>query len=130
MGSGPIALTLTGDGRLAIANTLDVTVTLVTIGASTLTVQQAAYTFANGSDLEDVKALDQFAYVMIAGTQNVAKLDLSHNPPTLVEELNVNPAGTPNADPNRLEVLDDNTVLVADFGLSKLIGAEFGKKVQ
>jgi hypothetical protein len=130
VGSGPIAIAQAGDGRLAIVNSLDVTLTLVTIGANTLTVQPAAFTFANSSDLEDVKALDQFAYVMIAGTQNVAKLDLSHNPPTLVEELNVNPAATPNANPNRLEVLDDNTVLVADFGLSKLIGAEFGKKAQ
>ena len=128
VGQGPIAMVVAGDGRLAIVNSLDATLTMVTIAPGTLTADKGVLAFKNSSDLEDVKALGQFIYVMISGTQTVAKVDLSKQPPVVVDEVNVNPNGTAGADPNRLELLDDTSFVVSDFGLSKLIGGQFGPK--
>ena len=131
MGVSPIAIALTGDNRLAVVNTLSGTLSLVTPTASGMTVAKDVLKFENSTDLEDVKALDQFLYVMSTGTQNLVKVDLSGAVPRIVDAVNVNPAGTENSFPIKVEVLDDNTALVADFGLNKMIGVQFGiKKAQ
>ena len=131
VGVGPIAIAQTYDGRLAVANSRSGTLTLVSVGASTMTVAKDVLKFENSTDLEDIKSLDQFLYVMSAGTQNIIKVQLSGATASIVDAVNVNPGGDPNSNPIRVEVLDDDTVIVADSGLNRMIGVQFGiKKAQ
>ncbi len=128
VGAQPIAIALTGDSRLAIVNSTSGTLSLVTPGTGSLTVAQDVLKFEKSSDLEDVKSLDQFIYVMSANTQNLIKVDLSKSPPAIVDAVNVNPTSATNSNPSRVEILDDNDALVADAGLGVMVGAQFGKK--
>jgi hypothetical protein len=125
VGVSPIALALTYDGRIAVVNSRSGTLTLVTPSASSMAVAKDILQFQNSTDLEDVKALDQFLYVMSAGTQNIIKVQLSGATATIIDAVNVNPAGDANSNPNRLEVLDDTTAIVADSGLNRMVGVLF-----
>ena len=132
VGVGPIAIARafspTDDVRLAIANSVGGTLTLVTSTASSMTAAKDALAFNGASDLEDVQARDQFVYVVNSGGKTVIKVDLSGAAPKVVDEVNVNPAGEANSDPTRYEVLDDDTGVVCDNGLGRAVAVQFGLK--
>jgi DNA-binding beta-propeller fold protein YncE len=128
VGGYPIALVQTGDGRIAIANSASVTATLVTLTAAGMTVQKDAITLPGAADLEDIRALDRFVYIVSASSQTVTKVDISSSPPKIVDEVNVNPGNTPNANPAKLELLDADQAVVADSQLGRVIGVQFGQK--
>jgi hypothetical protein len=127
VGANPVAFTVTGDGRLAVVNSTSTTLTLVAPSAGALAVQQDVLKFENSADLEDVRARDQFVYVMSAQTQTAIKVDISGAQPKIVDEVNVNPSSQPNSNPTRIEVLDDDQAVVVDTGLGTMVGVQFGQ---
>ena len=110
--AGPIAVELaaTGDGRIAVLNSGDNTLTLVTPG--TTLAAAVGYTFnAQTSTLQDVRALDQFLFTVASGSNTVQKIDLSaKGGPKLVAEANVG-AG---ANPWNILPLDDDQAIVTN----------------
>ena len=127
VGALPLAIAHLDDGRLAIVNSTSGTLTMVTPGA-TLAVAKDVLKFQNSADLEDVRALGQFLYVVSASTQTLIKVDASQQLPKILDEVNLNASGESNANPTRAEVLDDNTAVVCDSGLGRVIGVRFGVK--
>jgi hypothetical protein len=116
VGASPTEFTATGDGRIAVVNSNDNTLTLVTPG-TTLTAQPG-YTFPQSSTLQDVKARDQFVFTVSSGTNTVQKIDLSAaGGPKLVAAASTGL----NSNPFNLEPLDDNTVVVVNYATSDVV---------
>jgi hypothetical protein len=123
VGATPVAMALLGDGRIAVANSVDETLALVTRGSSGPTVQRAVYTFVQSAALQDVKARGLLVYVTASGTNTVAKLDLSQTDPTkmLVGEVYTGD----NTGPWSILPLDDNQAVVSNNISGTLAGVTF-----
>jgi len=128
VGAQPIALAHTADGRIAVVNSTSSTLSMVTPGTSSMTVALDVLRFQNSSDLEDVKVYNQFLYVVSASTKTLLKVDASGAAPKILDEVSLNPASEVNANPTRVEVLDENTAVVCDSARGKVIGVQFGLK--
>jgi streptogramin lyase len=124
VGGTPTAMAVLGDGRIAVVNSTDSTLALVTRGSgASPTVQRAVYTFANGSGLQDVKARGQFVYATSSLTNTVEKLDLTKTTAAtmLVGEVSLGA----NAYPWSIVPLDDDQAEVSDNGTGALVGVNF-----
>jgi len=128
VGAQPIAIAHAADGRLAVVNSTSGTLSMVTPGTSSMTVAKDVLVFQNSADLEDVRAFGQFLYVVSASTQTVIKVDATQATPKILDEVNVNPTSVTNANPTRVEVLDEDTAVVCDSGRGQIIGVQFGLK--
>jgi DNA-binding beta-propeller fold protein YncE len=131
VGATPVAMALLGDGRIAVVNSIDETLALVTPGGGALSdggtagpkVQTKAYTCAQCQSLSDVKARGLFVYLVDSSTNTALKLDLSQTDPAkmLVNEVNTGD----NSSPWAILPLDDNQALVSNNGLGALVGVNF-----
>ena len=77
---GPIAteLAATGDGRIAVVNAGDNTLTLVTLGTGDAMTATTALTFSGKNDaLQDVRARSHFLYTVQSATNTAQKIDLN-----------------------------------------------------
>jgi len=120
VGPNPTELTATGDGRIAVLNAGDQTLSLVTYAANTLTAQ-AAFTFSSTtSALQDIRARDNFLYTVASGNNTAQKIDLAaKNGPKLVAEASfANGAG-----PYQIFPLDDDQAIVTDRGTNDVAAA-------
>jgi hypothetical protein len=116
VGASPTEFTATGDGRIAVVNSNDNTMTLVTPG--TPLTAQLGFTFPQSSTLQDVKAHGQFVFTVSSGTNTVQKIDLAATGgPKLVAAASTGP----NSNPFNLEPLDDDTVVVVNFATSDVV---------
>jgi hypothetical protein len=116
VGASPTEFTGTGDGRIAVVNSSDNTMTLVTPG-TTMTAQ-LGYTFPQSSTLQDVKSHGQYVFTVASGTNTVQKIDLAATGgPKLVAAASTGL----NSNPWNLEPLDDNTVVVVNWATSDVV---------
>jgi hypothetical protein len=119
VGAEPTEFAGTGDGRIAVVNSNDNTLTLVTPGA-TLTAQLALTFNSATSTLQDVKARGQLVFTVASGSNTVQKIDLAASGGAkVVAEANTG-VGT---NPFNLEALDDDTVVVVNFGTNDVVSA-------
>ena len=118
---GPIgvALTQTGDGRIAIVSGGDNKLRLVTVSGTKMTVE-VAYTFAQATSLQDVRARDQFLFTVASGTNTVEKIDLSSGA-KLLAEVNVGDG----AGPWNILPLDDDQAIVSNWMSNTLVGVKW-----
>ncbi len=123
VGATPVAMALLSDGRIAVVNSVDETLALVTRGAAGPTVQRAVYTFAHGAALQDVKARGMFVFTVSSGTNTVQKLDLSQTAQSkmLVGEVNTGDSSYP----YNIVPLDDDQAIVSNNGTGVLVGVKF-----
>ncbi len=123
VGSLPIGMAELSNGEIAVINSDDETVALVTPGASGPTVQKAVYTFPGSAELQDVQARGMYLYVTASGANVVARLDLSQTDPAkmLAGEANTGDDSYPWS----VLPLDDNQALVSLNGLNDLVGVNF-----
>jgi len=116
---GPIATELTSlaDGRIAVVNSGDNTVLLITPTSTDLTAQ-VAITLANVQTLQDIRARDHFLFTVASQTNTVQKIDLTaQGGPKVVAEANVGNGANPwNAYP-----LDDDQVIVSNLLANNLV---------
>ena len=125
VGAEPTEFAATGDGRIAVVNSNDNTMTLVTAG-TTLTAQTALTFNSSTSTLQDVKARGQFVYTVASGSNTVQKIDLAAaGGPKVVAEANTGL----NSNPFNLEALDDDTVVVVNWATSDVVAPQL-KTVQ
>ena len=123
VGSIPVAIAQISASELAISNSVSATISLVTLGASGMTVQKDVLTFPSTANLQGVAVRDNFLFVVAAATNNVEKFDLSQTPPKLVSEK----ATGDNTSPFAILPLDDNQVLVTDYQTGAVAGIDFSK---
>jgi hypothetical protein len=116
---GPIATELAAiaDGRIAVVNSGDNTVMLVTPTSSGLSAQ-VALTLSNVQTLQDIRARDHFLFTVASQTNTVQKIDLTApGGPKVVAEANVGDGANPwNAYP-----LDDDQVIVSNLLTNNLV---------
>jgi hypothetical protein len=119
VGAQPTEFAGTGDGRIAVVNSNDNTLTLVT-PAATLTAQLALTFNSSTSTLQDVKTRGQLVFTVASGSNTVQKIDLAApGGPKVVAEANT---GT-GSNPFNLEALDDDTVVVVNFATNDVVSA-------
>ena len=117
VGAQPTEFAATGDGRIAVVNSNENTLTLVTPGA-TLTAQLALTFSSSTSTLQDVKARGQLVYTVASGSNTVQKIDLTAaGGPKVVAEANTGLG----SNPFNLEALDDDTVVVVNYATSDVV---------
>ena len=123
VGAQPVAMALTGDGRIAISNSTSGTISLVTIGATTLTVARDVTSFGKSSALQDVRARGNFLYTVTTGTNAVQKLDLAAKDQTrlVVAERTTGDNGSPYS----ILPLDDDQAIVSNNATGEVIGVNF-----
>ncbi|MFL5313287.1 MAG: YncE family protein [Myxococcales bacterium] len=125
VGAQPTELAGTGDGRIAVVNSNENTLTLVTPGA-TLTPQLALTFQSPTATLQDVKARGRFLYTVASGSNTVQKIDLAApGGAKVVAEANTGL----NSNPFNLEALDDDTVVVVNYATSDVVAPQL-KTVQ
>ena len=117
VGAQPTEFAATGDGRIAVVNSNENTLTLVTPGAQ-LSAQLALTFSSSTSTLQDVKARGNLLYTVASGSNTVQKIDLAAvGGPKVVAEANT---GT-GSNPFNLEALDDDTVVVVNYATSDVV---------
>jgi len=114
---------VTGDGRLAVVNSVSGTLTLVTIGPQSLTAAVNVFSFGKSAALQDVRARGQFLYTVASATNTVQKLDLSVQDPArmLVGEVNTGDR----SNPWNILPLDDDQAIVSNFIAGNVVGVDF-----
>ena len=117
VGPIPTELTSTGDGRIAVVNSGDNTIMLITPGNPTLSAP-VALTLPNVQTLQDIRSHGQFLYTVASQTNTVQKVDLNaQGGPKVVAEANVGDGANPwNALP-----LDDDQVIVSNLLTNTLV---------
>jgi len=125
VGAQPTAITVAGDGRLAVVNSVSGTLTMVTVGAQSMTAQVNFFSFGQSAALQDVRARGQFLYTVASATNTVQKLDLSVQDPAkmLVAEVNTGDG----SNPWNILPLDDNQAVVSNFIAGNVVGVDFRK---
>jgi hypothetical protein len=125
VGAQPTAMTVAGDGRLAVVNSVSGTLTMVTIGAQTMTAEVNFFSFGKSAALQDVRARGQFLYTVASATNTVQKLDLSVKDPAkmLVAEVNTGDG----SNPWNILPLDDDQAIVSNFIAGNIVGVDFRK---
>ena len=123
VGAQPTAMTVAGDGRLAVVNSVSGTLTMVTIGAESLTAAVDVFSFGKSDALQDVRARGQFLYTVASATNTVQKLDLSVADPAkmLVAEINTGDG----SNPWNILPLDDDQAIVTNFLEGNVVGVDF-----
>jgi DNA-binding beta-propeller fold protein YncE len=112
VGPTPSELTATGDGRIAVINSANNTLSLVTINGATLTADNQALTFPSGTaTLQDVRARDNYLYTVASASNSAQKIDLAaKGGPKIIQA-----ASFPNgANPYNIFPLDDDQAIVTD----------------
>ena len=123
VGAQPTAMTVAGDGRLAVVDSVSGTLTLVTIGPQSLTAAVNVFSFGKSAALQDVRARGQFLYTVASATNTVQKLDLSVQDPArmLVGEVNTGDG----SNPWNVQPLDDDQAIVSNFIAGNIVGVDF-----
>jgi len=125
VGAQPTEFAATGDGRIAVVNSNENTMTLVTPGA-TLTAQLALTFNSSTSTLQDVKARGRFVFTVASTSNTVQKIDLqAPGGPKVVADANTGLG----SNPFNLEALDDDTVVVVNWATSNVVAPQL-KPVQ
>lgn len=120
VGAIPVALTATGDGRIAVANSVSATLSLVTATATAMTVEKDLVTFDQSAALQDVRSRGNFLYVVASGTQSVIKVDLAaKGGPAKVA---ASPTGA-SSNPYNIVPLDDDQTVVSNLGTDSVVAA-------
>ena len=122
---GPIAtgLAATGDGRIAVVNAGDNTLSLVSFGSNNSMTAATALTFSGKNDaLQDVRARDNFLYTVESANNTAQKIDLNaKGGPRIVAEASFgDKANTWNILP-----LDDDQAIVTNLGTGTLAAAQW-----
>ncbi len=112
VGPNPTELTATGDGRIAVVNSGDNTLSLITINGATLTADNKALTFPDGTAaLQDVRARDNYLYTVASGSNSAQKIDLAAKGGPRIVQAATFPNG---AGPWNIFPLDDDQAIVTD----------------
>lgn len=123
VGPTPSELTATGDGRIAVINSGDNTLSLVTVNGATLTADNKALTFPSGTaTLQDLRARDNFLYAVASGSNSAQKIDLAaRGGPRIVQAASF-PSGS---NPYNIFPLDDDQAIVTNRQTNSIAAAQW-----
>ncbi|MFL5278800.1 MAG: hypothetical protein ACJ79T_20185 [Myxococcales bacterium] len=117
VGASPTQFAGTSDGRIAVVNSLENTLSLVSLGNAMSS--QVGLTFKSPtSTLQDVKSRDQFLFTVASGSNTVQKIDLTApGGPKVIAEGNTGNGSSP----FNLEPIDDDQVVVVNYATSDVV---------
>jgi hypothetical protein len=117
VGASPTQFVGTSDGRIAAVNSLENTLSLVSLGNPMSS--QVGLTFKSPTaTLQDVKARDHFLFTVASGSNTVQKIDLNAaGGPRVVAEANTGDGTSP----FNLEPIDDDQVVVVNYATSDVV---------
>lgn len=123
VGAGPTELTALDDGRIAVVNFLDNTLSLVTTTASGALTSTTALTFSSQtSGLQDVRAVGHILFTVASGSNTAQRIDLdAQGGPRVVSEANFG-AG---AGPWNILPLDAVQAIVTNRGTNTVAAARW-----
>ena len=123
VGPTPSEFTATGDGRIAVVNAGDNTLSLVTISGPTLTADNKALTFPFGTaTLQDVRARDNFLYTVASGSNSAQKIDLAAKGGPKIVQAAAFPNGS---NPYNIFPLDDDQAIVTNRQTNSVAAAQW-----
>ena len=123
VGPTPSELTATGDGRIAVINAGNNTLSLVTIAGATLTADNQALTFPPGTSiLQDVRARDNFLFTVASGSNSAQKIDLAaKGGPKIVAAASFGNG----SNPYNIFPLDDDQAIVTNRQTNSIAAAQW-----
>lgn len=123
VGPTPSELAATGDGRIAIINSGDNTLSLVTVNGATLTANNKALVFPDGTSLlQDVRARDHFLFTVASGSNSAQKIDLNaKGGPRIVAAASFENG----ANPYNILPLDDDQAIVTNRQTNSIAAAQW-----
>jgi hypothetical protein len=123
VGPTPSELTATGDGRIAVINSGNGTLSLITINGATLTADNNALKFPDGTSiLQDVRARDNFLFTVASGSNSAQKIDLAaKGGPKIVAAASFGDG----ANPYNIFPLDDDQAIVTNRQTNSIAAAQW-----
>lgn len=123
VGPTPSELSSTFDGRVAVINAGDNTLSLVTITGATLTADNKALTFPGGTSiLQDLRSRDNFLFTVASGSNSAQKIDLTaKGGPKIVEAA----AFGDGSNPYNILPLDDDQAIVTNRQTNSIAAAQW-----
>jgi hypothetical protein len=121
VGPNPTELTGLDDGRIAVVNAGDNTISMVTVTASGLSAQKII-TLANVAALQDVRAFGHILFTAASGTNTAQRIDLdAQGGPKVVGEASFGPS----SGPYNILPLDDTQAIVSNRGTNTIAAANW-----
>jgi hypothetical protein len=123
VGAGPTELTALDDGRIAVVNFLDNTLSLVAASASGTLTSTTALTFSSQtSGLQDIRAVGHILFTVASGSNTAQRIDLqAQGGPRVVSEANFGPG----AGPWNILPLDAVQAIVTNRGTNTVAAAQW-----
>ena len=123
VGPTPSELSSTFDGRVAVINSGDNTLSLVTISGATMTADNKALTFPSGtSTLQDLRSRDNFLFTVASTSNSAQKIDLTaKGGPKIVAAASFGNG----SNPYNILPLDDDQAIVTNRQTNSIAAAEW-----
>jgi hypothetical protein len=122
VGPNPTELAGLDDGRIAVVNAGDNTLSLVTVSASSLTAQKALTFASDTAALQDVRAFGHFLFTVASGNNTAQRIDVdAQGGPKVIGEASFG-AG---AGPYNILPLDDTQAIVSNRGANTIAAAQW-----
>jgi hypothetical protein len=122
VGATPVELAGLDDGRIAVINAGDNSLSLVTLTATGMTAEKALTFSSQTSVLQDVKAYGQFLFTVATGSNTAQKIDLNaKGGPKVVAEANFGQG----AGPYNILPLDEDQAIVSNRGTNTIAAAQW-----
>ncbi|MCA1828713.1 MAG: YncE family protein [Myxococcales bacterium] len=123
VGPTPSEMSQTFDGRVAVINSGDNTLSLVTISGAKMTADNKALTFPDGTSiLQDVRARDNFLFTVASGSNSAQKIDLTaKGGPKIVAAASFGDG----ANPYNIFPLDDDQAIVTNRQTNSIAAAQW-----
>jgi hypothetical protein len=121
VGANPTELTGLDDGRIAVVNANDSTISLVTPSGGTL-VAEVILTLAHSAALQDIRAFGRVLFTVASSTNTAQRIDLdAQGGPKVVAEANFGDG----AGPYNILPLDDTQAIVSNRGTNTIAAANW-----
>ena len=121
VGPNPTELAGLDDGRIAVVNAGDSTISLVTPSGGTLTAQKVI-TLSHADALQDVRAFGHILFTVASSTNTAQRIDLdAQGGPKVVAEANFGL----NSGPYNILPLDDTQAIVSNRGTNTIAAANW-----
>jgi hypothetical protein len=122
VGATPAELTGMDDGRIAVVNAGDNTLSLVTLTTTGMTSEKVLTFSSQTATLQDIKAFGQFLFTAASGSNTAQKIDLNaKGGPKVIAEANFGLG----AGPYNIQPLDEDQAIVANRGTNTIAAAQW-----
>ena len=123
VGPTPSEMSSTFDGRVAVINSGNNTLSLVTVSGATMTADNKALTYPSGTSiLQDLRSRDNFLFTVASGSNSAQKIDLTaKGGPKIVQAASFGDG----SNPYNIFPLDDDQAIVTNRQTNSIAAAQW-----